>query len=39
MNTQKEKEDKKENELLGFLGSCLMGFLFAGILILGDILL
>jgi hypothetical protein len=37
MKTQ--KENKKENEFLGFLGSCLMGVLFVGILILGDILL
>lgn len=37
MKTQ--KENKKENELLGLLGSCLMGVLFVGILILGDILL
>jgi hypothetical protein len=36
MKTQ--KENKKENELLGILGSCLMGVLFAGILILGNIL-
>lgn len=36
MKTQ--KENKKENELLGILGSCLMGVLFAGVLILGNIL-
>jgi hypothetical protein len=36
MKTQ--NENKKENELLGILGSCLMGVLFAGILILGNIL-
>ena len=37
MKTQ--KENKKENEIFGILGSCLMGVLFAGMLILGDILL
>lgn len=36
MKTQ--KENKKENEFLGLLGSGLMGILFAGILILGSIL-
>lgn len=36
MKTQKENE--KENDFLGLLGSGLMGLLFAGILILGSML-
>ena len=35
MKTQ--KENKKENEIFGILGSCLMGAIFAGVLILGTI--